>query len=148
MPPISFGRRRPGEAHLRFAICDLRWGKMGRSALNSRIRRDQASPLARRISVPLVIRQSAKQACMLNAVRTARPDFNQSALSSLCQKVLVHRLLNSLGFVAFKMSRLQGGPSRNGGTRSISRSIGDRGATKQPTHFHRNPPGRGEAQGI
>jgi len=28
---------------------------------------------------------------------------------------LMHRLLNSLGFVAFKMGRLRGGPSRTGG---------------------------------
>ena len=48
--------------------------------------------------------------------------------------IIVYRLLNPLGFVAFKMGRLRGGPSRTGA----------KGATKQPTHFQRNPPGRGQ----
>jgi hypothetical protein len=38
---------------------------------------------------------------------------------------LVYRLLNPLNFVAFKMGRLRGGPSRTGAKRSISRSIRD-----------------------
>src|SRR3984893_6954585 len=47
-------------------------------------------------------------------------------------------------FVAIKMGRRQGGPSRTGGEeRNISKSIRDRRATRPPAHFHRNPPGRG-----
>jgi hypothetical protein len=57
--------------------------------------------------------------------------------------MIVYRLLNPLGFVAFKMGRRQGGPSRTGGRGRISKAIGNRRATQPPAHFQRNPPGRG-----
>ena len=59
------------------------------------------------------------------------------------QAKLVYRLLNPLGFVAFKMGRRQGGPSRTGGRGRISKAIRNRRATQPPAHFQRNPPGRG-----
>ena len=52
--------------------------------------------------------------------------------------ILVYRLLNPLGFVAFKMGRRQGGEEGR-----ISKSIRNRRATRPPAHFQRNPPGRG-----
>src|SRR6202007_1260208 len=51
---------------------------------------------------------------------------------------LVYRLLNPLGFVAFKMGRRQGGPSRTGVSGRISKAIRNRGATQPPAHFQRN----------
>src|ERR1700675_2700486 len=51
---------------------------------------------------------------------------------------------NTRYFVAIKMGRRQGGPSRTGGGGSISEPIRDRPATQPPAHFHRNPLGRGQ----
>ena len=50
--------------------------------------------------------------------------------------------INNIAFVAIKMGRRQGGPSRTGGRGRISRLIRNRGATQPPAHFHRNPPAR------
>jgi hypothetical protein len=57
----------------------------------------------------------------------------------------VRRLLNLLGFVAFKMGRLRGGPSRTGVKgANLDRYVTDPAAAgQQPTHFQGNPPGRG-----
>jgi hypothetical protein len=57
---------------------------------------------------------------------------------------LVYRLLNPLGFVAFKMGRRQGGPSRTGVRGRISKAIRNPRATRSPAHFQRNPLGRGQ----
>jgi hypothetical protein len=50
---------------------------------------------------------------------------------------------NTRYFVAIKMGRRQGGPSRTGGKGSISKPIRDRRATRPPAHFHCNPLGPG-----
>jgi hypothetical protein len=59
---------------------------------------------------------------------------------------LAYRLLNPLSFIAFKMGRLRGGPRRNGAKGAyLDRYVTDPAAAgKQPTHFQRNPPGRGQ----
>src|SRR5580704_8838771 len=59
-------------------------------------------------------------------------------------RLLVSCPRNTRYFVAIKMGRRQGGPSRTGGGGSISEPIRDRRATQPPAHFHRNPPGRGQ----
>ena len=68
---------------------------------------------------------------------------------------LVHRLLNPLGFVGFKMGRLRGGRKEHpapfyapiwfsSADTKMVRDVADPAAAgKQPTHFQRNPPGRG-----
>jgi hypothetical protein len=80
---------------------------------------------------------------------------------SLGLRKLVPCPRNSIYFVAIKMGRLQGGPSRTGGRSEASRTSftlvairvnrggrqtgagRDRRATQPPAHFHRNPSGRG-----
>jgi hypothetical protein len=59
---------------------------------------------------------------------------------------LVYRLLNPLGFVAFKMGRLRGGQSRTDAKGAyLNRYVTDPAAAgKQSTHFQRNPTGRGQ----
>jgi hypothetical protein len=61
---------------------------------------------------------------------------------------LVYRLLNLLGFVAFKMGRRSGlGRTVRAGLAvggRISKAIRNRRATQPPAHFQRNPLGRGQ----
>src|SRR5580658_8774195 len=60
------------------------------------------------------------------------------------ETVIVSCPRNTRYFVAIKMGRRQGGPSRTGARGSISKPIRDRRATQPPTHFHRIPLGRGQ----
>jgi len=48
-----------------------------------------------------------------------------------------------MSFVAIKMGRRQGGPSRTGIRGRISEAIRNRRATQPPAHFHRNPAAKG-----
>jgi hypothetical protein len=71
-------------------------------------------------------------------------------LVTLCQWQKLHSSLlscprNTRYFVAIKMGRRQGGPSRTGARGSISKPIRDRRATRPPVHFHRNLLGRGQS---
>ena len=52
-------------------------------------------------------------------VEFSEPDYNDGVPRTIVLKdYIVYRLLNPLGFVAFKMGRRQGGPSRTGSRRA------------------------------
>src|ERR1700688_4261961 len=82
------------------------------------------------------------------SIALARDGFGVLGIS-LSQEIAANIALvscprNTRYFVAIKMGRRQGGPSRTGGGGSISEPIRDRRAKQPPAHFHRNPLGRGQ----
>ena len=79
-----------------------------------------------------------------NAGRAGAQPYRATRADTPTRRKLVSFPRNTRYFVAIKMGRRQGGPSRTGSGGSISKAIRDRRTTQPPADFHRNPLGRGQ----